>query len=234
MAKDNVAQALDAFLKEYHDTRIDVWVNSGHVTDPAHAADFDSISAFLFPFIRSTHLIMIGIDDMIVLLDPVAAKAVAKNTAAKAAKKTAAVAQIAASAEEGSDEQDALHGKSPSPLLDDFSPDEDGDKKDHNNSSTLPRTRRQRATRALVAACRWCGDWLVSRWAFGRWRQGIQFGLAGLLASLFVVVDGADKKYPSGYWAAFTVAIVAGDTLGGSFHQSMLRWHGTVAGAIVG
>jgi hypothetical protein len=42
-----VAKALDVFLQKYHDIRIDVWVNSGHVTDSAHAADFDSISAFL-------------------------------------------------------------------------------------------------------------------------------------------------------------------------------------------
>jgi uncharacterized membrane protein YccC len=54
------------------------------------------------------------------------------------------------------------------------------------------------------------------------------------LAGLFVLAPGSETKYPNGYWAALTVAFVAGDTVGGTFHQSVLRWHGTVAGAIVG
>jgi hypothetical protein len=64
-----IEAALNVFLQHYHEARVDVWVHNPAVTDPEHAADMDSISAFMFSFIRATHLLIIGLDDMTGLLD---------------------------------------------------------------------------------------------------------------------------------------------------------------------
>eukprot|EP00050_Salpingoeca_kvevrii_P022772 m.131876 g.131876 ORF g.131876 m.131876 type:complete len:1137 (+) comp9821_c0_seq4:164-3574(+) len=94
-------------------------------------------------------------------------------------------------------------------------------------------TRLEPAAQAPSAPSHW--RWLVHkmdprRLNFSRFRLAVQVTVAIELATIYALTPGLAEA--SGIWAPLTVAFVAGDTVGGSFKQSLNRLIGTVMGAV--
>jgi uncharacterized membrane protein YccC len=62
--------------------------------------------------------------------------------------------------------------------------------------------------------------------------SSLQASIALILASLLILVTAFRDHIEFAYWAPLTVAFVSGDNIGASFHTSVLRLQGTVAGAV--
>ena len=57
-----------------------------------------------------------------------------------------------------------------------------------------------------------------------RFKLSVQIAVAITLSSLLVFVAVLRERYPRASWGTATIAFVALDTFGGTFHLSVLRW----------
>jgi Fusaric acid resistance protein family len=78
------------------------------------------------------------------------------------------------------------------------------------------------------------GWWEWTWWNWTNAKRGLRMAVAVTIAGSLGMLPGNRQRMDVTVWAAMTTAFVSGDHVGGSFHQSMLRLQGTLAGAVFG